>query len=160
MPTAKRRWNVQQATHGRQYGEDNQGNGHRGRRLMQVASLLGRTPEFTEERQRQHAEHVKGGKQRTEETKHPKQFTFGERMGQYFVFGEKTRKRWYPCDSDRCDKHGEIRNGQVLFQTAHAAHVLFVAHGVDYRASPQKQQCLEKRVGDDVEKSTRERTDT
>ena len=44
-----------------------------------------------------------------------------------------------------------MRPGQLTRQPAHIPHVLLVVHGMNNRACPQKEQRLEKGMGEQVE---------
>src|SRR5689334_4305028 len=72
-------------------------------------------------------------------------------MGQNFVFREEAGERRQTRYGQRGQQEGNVRNGNMFFQSAHFANVLFVAHGVDNAARAKEQQRLEESVRGEVE---------
>ena len=54
-------------------------------------------------------------------------------------------------DRQRANGHRPEGQRDVLTQAAVIAHVLFVMHRVDHRSCAKEQQCLEERVGEQME---------
>src|SRR5258706_1774465 len=66
--------------------------------------------------------------------------------------GEHQRKA---AEREHTDRIGRKRYRHEFAQLTHAAYVLFVMASVNYRARAEKQQRLEKRVGDEMEHANR-----
>jgi len=99
-------------------------------------------------------EHVEGGKQRRQQAEGIKNgaarlaLKCGEEDG---ILGEETCKEGNAGDGECGHQHGPVRPADLLAQTAHAAHVLLAAHGVNHAACCKEEKRLEERMGHQVE---------
>ena len=67
------------------------------------------------------------------------------------VLGPEAGEREDADHGQGADEHRPEGDRHLLAQTAHLAHVLLAAHGVDHRARAEEQQALEEAVGEQVE---------
>ena len=71
------------------------------------------------------------------------------------VFGIKACGQWKARQSERADQHHDGSEGNAFEQSAHAADVLFVMHGMDHRSCAQEQQGFEKGMGEQMKHTRR-----
>src|SRR5690348_3457058 len=112
--------------------------------------------QFTKECHEPQPEHVKRCETGSDDTNRPERVAAvraGERSSKNLILTEEAGQRWNSSDS-KCG-HGHHPEGDrgLLAQPAHAPHVLFAAHGMDYRAGAQEEQRFEKRVGHQMKNS-------
>ena len=127
-------------------GEGHQRARHHGRRLVRVR--LAAVP--AEEREQDAAGHVErrhhGDREQHEEEPGP----VLPRAHEQLVLRPEACEREDAGERGRADQERPERDGHVVLQPAHVAHVVRVDR-VDHRPGPEEEQRLEERVGEQVE---------
>ena len=79
---------------------------------------------------------------------------------QDFIFREETRQTGRSRDGQGSDKHRPERHRNLVLQSAHLPHVLFVMHRMDDAAAAKEQERLEEGMRHEVEDAGCKRADT
>src|SRR5258705_6562629 len=127
-----------------------------------AASLLLKEPFFTPERHCHQTRNVERRTTRGNGTNQPKDPAIGNVGGrccvpENFVLRPESAEGNNAADSQPAREEGPVGVGHVFLQTAHAPHVLFVMHSMDYAAGAKKHQRLEECMSHHVENADRKR---
>ena len=139
--------------------QQHQGYGHNGRRFLEVLLLFLCSPEFTMKDEKEQPKGVKGGHKGDQGADKPAEFSGSDLRvkghHQDFILAEKSGQSGHARDGERGEQEGPVGNGHVFFQAAHVFDILFVVHAEDDRTAAEKEQGLEKGMGEQVENTGR-----
>src|SRR5689334_12553166 len=79
----------------------------------------------------------------------------GESLPENLVLGEESAERWESSDGKRSNRHHPECPRNQLAQSAHVAHVLLAAEGVNHRSCCEKEQGFEERMCHKMENTGR-----
>ena len=134
----------------REHAEHDQRDGHHAGRLVRMVM----PPRRPEKGETEEPARVVGGEERDDEADEPEDgrgMRPGERAPEDLVLAEEARERRDAGDRRGADRHGREGDRQMGAQSAHPAHVLLAAEGVDDAAGAEKEERLEERMRDEVE---------
>src|SRR5581483_8454776 len=119
--------------------------------MRSVIGSRGSAAVLAEERQKPQAEHVERGDERGYYSGQPVGPACLVGTPEDGVFAEEACQPWNAGDGQGAGGHRPECPGELGAKTAHLAHVLLAADGVDHRTRGQEEQALEEGVSHQVE---------
>src|SRR5215469_13108332 len=121
---------------------------------MDVMYVVLAVPWRSYEGQNENPEHIEGCKSRRDQAHAPEDFSIRSMSPippQDGVLAEESGQRRDSRNGDRSYQERPVRPRHVPLQTAHLSNILQPAHSMDDTSGSEKQKCLEKCVGHQVE---------